>query len=128
MGNVRIDRLAAAIAEELEAYKQDITEGLKREIREAAETCKNEIKQNAPKLTGDYKKSWRLKEAYESEEDIRIVIHSQKEYRLTHLLEYGHAKRDGGRVIGRAHIRPAEQHAEENLMKKVKVMVRGGNS
>ena len=87
----------------------------------------------APKNTGKYAKSWRVKKAYESPQDIRVVIHSAKQYRLAHLLEYGHVLKDRrGRPIGVAeakpHIRPAELHAEKELMKKVKVRVRGGNS
>lgn len=128
MGNTSIDGLAAAIAKELESYRQDVTDGLKEEVKQVAKECKQEIQQNAPKLTGDYKKSWKVKKVYESAEDIRVVIHSKSEYRLAHLLEKGHAKRGGGRVPGKAHIQPAEQHAEDKLMKKVKVVVRGGNS
>lgn len=128
MGSIGINGLASAIAKEMEEYRQDATDGLKQEIKKVAKECKNEIQQNAPKLTGDYKKSWRVKEAYESAEGIRVVVHSKNEYRLAHLLEYGHAKRNGGRVEGKPHIQPAEQHAEEKLMKKVKVVIRGGNS
>lgn len=128
MGSIGINGLASAIAKEMEEYRQDVTDGLKQEIKKVAKECKNEIQQNAPELTGDYKKSWRVKEAYESAEGIRVVVHSKNEYRLAHLLEYGHAKRNGGRVEGKPHIQPAEQHAEEKLMKKVKVVIRGGNS
>ena len=128
MSSIAIDDLADAIMEELNAYSEEVTEELKADVKQTAKECVQDIKNNAPRLSGDYKKSWKSKTAYESENDIRIVIHSAKEYRLTHLLEHGHAKRGGGRVEGKPHIAPAEKKAEQKLMKKVKITITGGNS
>lgn len=61
---------------------------------------------------------------FENLNDIRIEVHNKTDYQLTHLLEDGYAKVNGGRVEGKPHIGPAEQHAEEKLLKKVKVVVR----
>lgn len=123
-----VDDLEKAIMDELWAYSEEVTEQLKTDVKQVAKECMRDIKNNAPKLTGAYKKSWKVKTAYEDKEDIRLIIHSQKHYRLTHLLEHGHAKVGGGRVEGKPHIGPAEQKAEEKLIKKVKVSISGGNS
>ena len=123
-----VDDLEKAIMDELWAYSEEVTAQLKTDVNQVAKECVRDIKNNAPKLSGDYKKSWKLKTIYESKDDIRIVIHSPKHYRLTHLLEHGHAKVGGGRVEGKPHIGPAEQKAEEKLIKKVKVSISGGNS
>ena len=46
---------------------------------------------------------------------LKLVVHSKDRYQLAHLLEKGHAKRGGGRVGGKSHIAPAEQHGIEQL-------------
>ncbi len=126
--------LADAIARELAEYSQEVIDGLKQEVRDIARECRDEIAQNSPARTGGYRKGWKTKTAYESASDIRIVVHNKKHYRLTHLLENGHALvypgKGGalvtrGRVAARPHILPAQQHAEEKLLRKVKVVVRG---
>lgn len=126
MAVVDIDDLADAIAEELRAYSDEVAEQLKADIKQVAKECVKDIKKNAPKDTGTYKKGWKVKVAYENEDDIRVVIHNRKHYQLTHLLEHGHAKVGGGRVEGKTHIRPAEQRAEEKLLQRVRVNISGG--
>lgn len=123
--SVSVDNLANAILEELENYNQDVTDSLKVEVKKVSKECLSDIKNNSPKNTGDYKKGWRLKTAYEDYGDIRIIVHNKTDYQLTHLLEAGHAKSSGGRVEGIPHIQPAEEKAAEKLMKKVKVIVKG---
>ena len=127
MKGISIDDLADVICEELQAYSDEVTSQIKEDVKQVAKECVKEIKKNAPERTGDYKKSWRVKNVFEGETDIRVVIHSQKHYRLTHLLEHGHANVNGGRVEGCPHIRPAAENAEKKLLKKVKVTISGGN-
>ena len=121
----KVDGLADALLKELSSYRQDIVDGLKAEIRAVARECRKEIANNSPKLTGDYRKGWKDTVQFESVGDIRIVVHNPKEYRLTHLPEYGHAKVGGGRVEGRPHIRVAEEHTTRKLEKKAKVIIKG---
>lgn len=128
METTNIEDLEDNIMRELMSYSDEVTEQLKEDVIQVAKECMQDIKNKAPKLSGDYKKSWKVKKAYESATDIRIVIHSPKEYRIAHLLENGHAKRGGGRVEGKSHIKPAAESAEKKLLRKVKVIVTGGNS
>lgn len=123
--SIKVDDLAKAVAEELEQYSQDVTDGVKKEVRRVAKECAQEIRQNSPVQTGSYRKGWRDEVAFESREDIRVTVRNKTDYQLTHLLEHGHAKVNGGRVEGTPHIAPAEQNAEKKLLQKVKVVVRG---
>ena len=125
---VEVSDLANSIAHEIEDYKQDVSDHLKQEIKIIAKECKNEIQQNSPILTGSYRKGWHDKVAYEGQNDVRVVVRNRTDYQLAHLLEYGHAGA-GGTAKGVApphpHIGPAAERAEEKLLKKVKVVVRG---
>ena len=122
--------MASAIAEELESYSQDVADGMKAAAVEVSEECREEISAASPKGRGTphpgrYKRGWKVEVLYESPENIRVVIHNPKDYRLTHLLEKGHAKVNGGRVEGIPHIGPAEERAKRKFLRKVEEAVKG---
>ncbi len=121
--SIRIDELSASITQELADYSQEVTDGIKEDVRATAQECLSEVKAHAPALTGSYKKGWKVKKLHESQSDIRVVIYNKTDAQLTHLLEHGHAKVGGGRVDGAPHIGPAEEAAAEKLGKRVKVTV-----
>lgn len=125
MAKVSIDGLADAVAKELAEYNQDVADGVKKEVKQVAKEMVQELKQTSPRDSGDYAAGWREKTEFESDEDIRERVYNAKKPQLTHLLEHGHAKQNGGRVNGKPHIGPAEQEAEKKLTNGVKVVVRG---
>lgn len=106
---VRIGEMASAIMEALEEYADLATEDLKKAVKNAGTAVRKEISQNAPKKTGAYAKSWAVKTVKETSNSLEVTVYSRNRYWLAHLLEFGHAKRGGGRVSGRAHIAPAEE-------------------
>ena len=117
MTTVSVDALASAINEALQEYRDLAAEDMKRVINEAGKTIRKEIKARAPKESGIYARSWRVKKIHEDFQSVELIVYSPKRYFLTHLLEHGHAKRNGGRVNARPHIAPAEEVGEEKLMK-----------
>ena len=83
---IGIEKLADAIVGELEAYNQEVTEQIKIAAEEVAEDCATDIKAKAPKGTGKYRRGWKTKVAFESNEDIRVVVYNKTAPQLTHLL------------------------------------------
>lgn len=131
---VTVDKLADAIAAELKEYSQEVTDSLKADVKAVAKDTVQELKSTSPKEQGPskrkgrYAKGWNASEMYESDTDIRITVHNKTDYQLAHLLEFGHEVVVGGKVVGHyngiPHIRPAEEQAEEKLIKRVKVSVK----
>lgn len=122
---VRIDQLAAAVMEGLTEYVDLATEDMKKAVKKAGATVRREIQANAPKDTGDYAKSWSVKNVRETANAMEVVVHSRNRYQLAHLLEFGHAKRGGGRVPGKAHIAPAEEKGIRELEQEIRKALEG---
>ena len=122
---VRIDQLAAAVMEGLTEYADLAADELKKAVKKAGNSVKKDIQEGAPKDTGTYAKSWSVKNVKETSNSIELVVHSRNRYQLSHLLEFGHAKRGGGRVPGRAHIAPAEERAGRTLEQEIEKALRG---
>jgi len=117
---MKIDELANAVVKELTEYSQEVVDATKEECVKVADETKQLLQQTSPRRTGKYARGWRAKTTYEDKSDIRVTVYNTR-YMLTHLLENGHAKVDGGRVNGIPHIAPAEKKASELLEEKVKV-------
>lgn len=110
-----IDDMASEIMKGLMEYADLADSTMKKAVRKTATEVKKEISANAPKRTGKYRKSWTTRKTKENSHTLEMTVHSKNRYQLAHLLEHGHAKRNGGRVSGKPHIAPAEAHGEEML-------------
>ncbi len=80
-----------------------------RNTQQAFDDIQNVIKSENALGKGKYRKSWSVKKTLETPTSLSVAVHSKTQYQLTHLLEYGHAKRNGGRTQAKVHIAPAEQ-------------------
>ena len=116
---ISIEQMRDTIMDSLLDYDEAAAEDIKQAVRETAEVVRDEIEQTAPRDTGAYAKSWAVKKQKESPKVLSVVVHSKNRYQLTHLLEFGHAKRGGGRVAARPHIAKAEEHGIELLEDKL---------
>lgn len=114
---VNVTGLSEAIEKELTLYADEAADVVKLSVRDVARATRKEIAANAPRgRTGKYAKSWRTKKVYESSTSASYVVYANEDgYRLAHLLEFGHAKRNGGRTRAFPHIKPAEERAAREI-------------
>lgn len=123
---ISIEALADTVMEYLNDYADVSAEGMKKAVRKAGNTVKKEIGANAPKDTGAYAKSWAVKNTKETSNALEVTVYSRNKYQLAHLLEHGHAKRNGGRVAGKSHIAPAEETGIRQLEAEIERSLRNG--
>lgn len=126
MSKIKIDSLSSEVTKELEKYADVTTENVKKAVQKAGKIVRDEIKASAPSDTGKYGKSWTVKTVRETSSSLELVVHSRNKYQLTHLLEFGHAKRGGGRVSARPHIANAEEKAIKIFEEEIKEAISNG--
>ena len=121
---MRVDDLGNEIAKALEEYSGLVNTEVKKIAKEVAKEAVEELKNTSPvgkgSRKGHYKNGWRAKVVSETANAINITVHNAKKPGLAHLLEYGHAKKKGGRVAAKPHIAAVEQKAIEDFEKKIK--------
>jgi len=123
---VSVDDMADAINELLEEYSDMATDEMKSAVQKSAKFVKEEISANAPRQTGAYAKSWTSKKTEENSTSVQYTVYSKNKYQLAHLLENGHALRNGGRTKAYPHIAAAEKAGIEQLEAEIERCIRNG--
>ena len=113
---ISVDEMADAIMEGLEEYADLAADEVKKAVRKAGKTVKDQISETAPRRHGDYAGSWSTRKTGETSQSLQVTVYSRTRYQLAHLLEHGHAKRNGGRTRAFPHILPAQEAGEEQLL------------
>lgn len=119
------EQLSAQIKNILSDYAEDLQGNLAEATRAVAKAGAKAVKSKARSAvggTGKYAGGWTSKV-----EEGRLystgVIYNGKAPGLPHLMEHGHANRNGGRTPGRVHIAPVEEQVvkefEEEVSKSV---------
>lgn len=122
--SINVDKLAIAVMENLEVFLANTQEEVDAAVLETAKETVEELNRTSPRRPqgGEYAESWDQKKDNKSREKwwlSRVVFAKSPNYRLTHLLEFGHAKVNGGRVPAQPHIRQAEENAATRLYTKL---------
>jgi hypothetical protein len=125
MANISIDRLADELVQAVKEYTDDVAVGVRKKVDETARKVLKEAQALAPKRTGEYARTFTI-----TKEDgygtTRRIIWNKKHYRRVHLLEFGHAKVNGGRVDERPHLRPAYDKHGAALPDELKRIIENG--
>ena len=119
---VPADQLAEAVDKILEKYGDDVRENMNDIVKDitkkGVQTLKSQSR-SAVGGTGKYASGWTSK--FESGRvSAQGTLYNGRLPGLPHLLEHGHANRNGGRTPGRVHIAPVEDALIKEFETKVK--------
>lgn len=120
MAKVTIDNLASEIQRILDEYGEDVTNLTEETVKEVAKTGAKAVKSASGIFggTGKYASGW-TSQVEGGRLNTKATIYNGKTPGLPHLLEFGHAKRGGGRVGGRTHIAPVEQEIIDTIQREI---------
>ena len=123
--------LVSAIMQALEEYEGVTEEAARAGITETANDAVAELQSAQPSGSGQYgswdayNNDWTTTKTTEKKGVYGGIVHNKKHYQLAHLLENGHALRNGGRTRAFTHIAPVAERAEANLLKNIKKYLKG---
>lgn len=109
----------------LDDYSKDIYEGMEQASIDVAKEGASTLRKTSPKKTGKYRKGWRVKST-SNLKSFSSTIYNATDWQLTHLLEKGHAKRNGGKVSPKVHIKPVEEQCNNEYYQDVINIIKKG--
>lgn len=123
---VGVGQLAAAVGEILDAYGDQALRAIEEAAPKVGREARKELEAASPRgNTGKpYAQGWTVKTEH-GRLGIRVIVHNKSKPGLTHLLEFGHALRNGGRSRAFPHIAPVNQAAQEKFVELVEKGLRG---
>ena len=126
---VKYQDLSAVINEALLDYSEDVTKGLKKEVKSATKKLVDKTKANAPigKRKKHYKDNITSKTTTETPKQLEKIWYvKSNDYRLTHLINNGHQSRNGGRVKGTNFLSNAVDEVIPEFEKKIEEIIKNG--
>lgn len=126
---IPLDLLGETINNELTIYSDNVIEGVKKQAKKSMSQLVNKTKTTAP--VGERQKHYRdsitSKKLTENNRSVSYLWYVKgSNYRLSHLLNNGHALRNGGRVEGSHFITNASEEILETYEKAVEEVIKNG--
>lgn len=127
--SIKIENLSKEVMNYLENYVENIEEDVKEETDKLTKEAVKELKQTSPRRKGKtrdnpYWKGWTKRKNTKSKRRYVVDIYNKTNYQLTHLLEFGHATKNGGRTKAQPHIKKVEQKYNELYEKEIKEAIK----
>ena len=116
---VKIADFTEVIDSILDEYGDEVGGVIGEEVEKIGKEINKKLKTESPKRYGSYAKGWRT-HIKKSLGNVSLVAFNAKKPQLTHLLEHGHAKRNGvGSVKAIPHIAPINDWAQKTLYERI---------
>lgn len=129
---IKVSQLEKAIMNCLETYSDEVITAAKSAVDEISDEALKIVKDHAPadkrksRRKGKYKRSLKIRTMYESVTEKKNVIYaSGDEYRLTHLLENGHALTKGGRTAPQPHFKYGDDYINKEFPERIAKRIGG---
>lgn len=119
---ISVSEMEKVIMDALDEYKDKAEDVIGLTLPLVGKETADDLKVTSPKRTGHYANSWTygMRKSRGSKKNNKLIVYNKKYYRLVHLLEKGHAKRNGGRVEAQVHVKPAQDKAEKKAIERIK--------
>ena len=118
---IQISEMERVIMDALEQYADKAADVIGETLPLVGQETAQDLRATSPKLTGNYAASWTygMQTSRGSKKKNKLVVYNKKHYRIVHLLEKGHAKKNGGRVEAKVHVKPAQNRAEQKAIERI---------
>lgn len=126
---ISVEGLVGAIDRELTIYSRDITDAIKKESQKSAKKLVAKTKETAPvgKRNKHYRDNIASRKLEETDRGATYQWYVKgSDYRLSHLLENGHATRGGGSTQGTHFIKNASEPILREYEEKIEEVCRNG--
>lgn len=116
---IKADMLADTVSKILSEYGDECMDVLEESVKNVTKEAANELK-SAGSFggTGKYRKGWKAK-TQKKRISVEGVVYNTTAPGLTHLLEFGHAKQNGGRTRAFPHIEPVNEKAQGKIVEEL---------
>ena len=125
---IKISEIGETITKNLTIYGQHINDAIRAEGEKSIKQLVKDTKATAPvgRRQKHYKDHIKSQSRITSRNSTYIWYVDGADYRLSHLLENGHALRNGGRVEGTHFIKKASDPIIEQYVKAVEEVIKNG--